>query len=520
MTSAPRRLWLRQLGSLGLATVPLTGILTACANSPRTTAPPSLTTYHLLNRLSWGANDMDMDRIHALGNQHWLAQQLRGNLHDELPPAIQASIDALTIQQRTLVDIAVDLRAKKQKGESLLTEDERKKNQQELHEEMNRLAHEASTRHLLRAMYSPAQLQERLTWFWFNHFNVFQHKHHIRAMLGDYEERALRPHVLGSFRTLLGAALHHPAMLAYLDNEQNAAGKLNENLARELMELHTLGVDAGYTQRDVQELARILTGHGLRVNDESPRLNKKWADLSVQDGLYSFQPRRHDFGDKTLLGRPIKGSGAGELDEALDLLATHPATAHFISRKLARAFCCDQPSLDLVSTMAAAFQRSDGHIGSTLDAMIHHTEFSQTTGQHFKDPVHYVIAAIRAAYNDQIIANTRPMENWIQRLGEGLYNRQTPDGYALTADAWSSSGQMATRFDIARTIGSSAAGLFKAESINNGIDRPGFPQLASPIYYQHIQPIMGPDTRKALDQANTPQEWNTLYLSAPEFMYT
>lgn len=501
------------------AATPLSGWLAGCASASARPSPLPRSDYLLVNRLSWGANDQALDRIGSIGARRWLADQLQGYVQPTLPPAVEARIAALTISSRSLVDMAAELRARKQRGESLATEDERKQNQQALQEEMNRLAREAATRHVLRALYSPDQIRERLTWFWFNHFNVFQHKHQIRAMLGDYEEHALRPHVLGSFRTLLGAVLHHPAMLLYLDNEQNAVGKINENLARELMELHTLGVDGGYSQTDVQELARILTGHGVRPPDEPPRLNKKWAALYVQDGLYSFHPGRHDFGDKRLLGHIIKGQGAGELDQALDLLAAHPATAAFISRKLAKAFCTDLPPDDLVQAMATTFRQSDGHIGRTIETMVHHPAFSQTAGQHFKSPVHYVLSAVRAAYNDQIITNTRPIENWIQRLGQGLYNRPTPDGYPLTMDAWASSGQMTVRFEVARLIGSGSAGLFKGEETGSA-ERPAFPQLARPIYYQHVQPGWGPDTRRALDQAASPQEWNTLYLSAPEFMYS
>lgn len=525
MASANRRAVLQRLSVMGLASTSVSSWLGGCASANGAPVAVSLSDYPLLNRLSWGANDVDLDRLRSAGARNWLADQLQGGGRRPMPPAVQARIDALTISRRSLVDMAYDLRALKQKGEPqrgepLPSEDARKQNQQAWQEEMNRLAREAATRHLLRALYSPDQLRERLTWFWFNHFNVFQHKHQIRAMLGDYEENALRPHVLGSFRSLLGAALHHPAMLAYLDNEQNAVGKLNENLARELMELHTLGVDGGYTQKDVQELARILTGHGIHPPDEPPKLNKKWAALFVQDGLYSFHPGRHDFGDKHLLGQTISGRGAGELDQALDLLAAHPATARFISRKLAKAFCTDTPSEDLIQAMVSAFGQSDGHIGRTVEAMVNHPAFSQTTGQHFKSPVHYVVSAVRAAYNDQLISNTRPMENWIQRLGQGLYNRQTPDGYALTTDAWASSGQMATRFEIARTIGNGSAGLFKGDEQAGNMERPAFPQLARPIYYQQVQKLLGPDTRRALDQAASPQEWNALYLSAPEFMYS
>lgn len=522
MNGMSRRTTLKSLGLGGLSLSPLSLALTACASPAAglSASAPSLDDYTLLNRLSWGANDADLDRLHRQGSAAWLKEQLDPTGQVPLPAPIQTRIDALTISQTSLVDLARDFQAQHAKIQSLPTEDERKQAMKAQQEELNRLAHEAASRHLLRAVYSADQLRERMTWFWFNHFNVFQHKHQIRAMLGDYEEHAIRPYVLGSFRTMLGAVIHHPAMLVYLDNQQNAAGKINENLARELMELHTLGVDAGYSQKDVQEMARILTGHGIHLPSAPPRLNRKWAGLYVQDGLYEFHPGRHDFGDKHLLGQTIKGSGADELDQALDILARHPATGRFISRKLAMFFCHDHPSEDLIRSMADTFRCTDGHIGQTMATLIHHPEFAQSAGQHFKSPVHYVVSAVRAAYNDQVIRNTRPMENWIMRLGQSLYNRQTPDGYGLTADGWSSSGQMSTRFEIARMIGNGSAGLFRAEDEAAMAERPAFPQLARAAYYQYVQPKLSADTRKALAQAGSPQEWNMLYLASPEFMYS
>src|SRR6202044_3845302 len=154
---------------------------------------------------------------------------------------------------------------------------------------------------LLRAVYSPSQLQEQMIWFWLNHFSVYQHKADLRWLVADYSERAIRPHALGHFRDLVMATLEHPAMLQYLDNAQNAAGHINENYARELMELHTLGVDAGYSQHDVQELARVLTGVGI-ARPDAPGPQTRRQKLLIGDGLFAFYPGRHDFGDKTLLG--------------------------------------------------------------------------------------------------------------------------------------------------------------------------------------------------------------------------
>ena len=219
-----------------------------------------------------------------------------------------------------------------------------KEAQQALQQDLNKLSREAMTRSVLRAVYSPWQLREQMTWFWMNHFSVFAGKAEIRVYLADYEEKAIRPNALGRFRDLLEASARHPAMLRYLDNAQNRAGYLNENYARELMELHTLGVDGGYTQKDVQELARVLTGFGL----------------------FAFSRAWHDDGPKTLLGQPIRARGERELDEALDRLARHPSTARFVSRKLAVFFVADEPPAALVERMAAEWARTDGDIAAVL----------------------------------------------------------------------------------------------------------------------------------------------------------
>jgi uncharacterized protein (DUF1800 family) len=347
-----------------------------------------------------------------------------------------------------------------------------------------------------------------MTWFWMNHFSVYQYKNNVRAMLADYEENAIRPHALGRFRALLGATARHPAMLRYLDNEQNAANRINENYARELMELHTLGAAGGYTQRDVQELARILTGVGLNLTSEMPKLRPERQSQYVRQGLFEFNPNRHDYNDKIFLDHTVKGRGLAELDEALDRLARHPSTARFVSRKLALYFVSDDPPAQLVDRMAQVFQSSDGDIAATLRVMLRSPEFGASLGGKFKDPVHYVVSAVRLAYDDKPILNAAPIINWLNRMGEGLYNRETPDGYPLTQASWASPGQMTTRFEIARAIGSGSAGLFKADG-PQGAEVAAFPQLSNALYYQAVQKTLTPATLKALGEARSPQEWNT-----------
>ncbi len=237
----------------------------------------------------------------------------------------------------------------------------------------------------------------------------------------------------------------------------------------------------------------------------------------VREGAFEFNPRRHDSGPKVFLGQPIRSHGVAEFDEALDRLARAPATARFISHGMAVYWLADDPPPPLVERMAQTFLRSDGDIAATLQTLLSSPEFAQSAGHKFKDPMRYVISSVRLAYNDKTILNAGPILNWLNRMGEPLYGHQTPDGYPLDATAWNSPGQMAMRFEIARTIGSGSAGLFRGEGPQPR-ERAAFPQLANALYFDAISKTLSPATVHALDQAASPQEWNTLLLSSPEFM--
>jgi len=512
------------LGACALA------LLVACATEPGSLRPlvsvslPSApvneaTRLRWLDRVSWGANASSDARLAQRGLALWMRDQLNPR-PAPLPPAAQAQIDAMTISRTPLDQLVIGLEAQRKAADALPDEEQKKAARQAYQLELSRLAREAQQRFVLRALYSPNQLQEQMTWFWMNHFNVDLRKDNIRALVGDYEENAVRPHALGRFRDLLGATLHHPAMLRYLDNAQNAANRINENYARELMELHTLGVGGGYSQADVQELARVLTGVGVSLQPaDAPPPNMRPAVRAdyVRQGLFEFNPNRHDYGPKTLLGQPIQARGLAEADEALDRLARAPATAHFISRKLAVYFVADEPPPALVDRMAAAFTRSDGDIAVTLKALFESPEFAASLGRKFRDPVHYVMAGVRLAYDDRVALNVAPMLNWINRMGEMLYGHETPDGYPLTEAAWASAGQMNTRFEIARAIGASGAVLFRADD-KAPLEKPPFPQLAESRAVAAMQGGLSAETREALAQAKSPQEWNTFLLASPELM--
>jgi uncharacterized protein (DUF1800 family) len=472
----------------------------------------------LLNRVTWGVNPSDAREFARLGERRWLELQLKPSAKDRLPAAAQSQIDGFEILNEPMTLIVMNAQAK-QDGAKELTDPEQKKAFHQAYEnDLNTAFHQAEARSILRDLYSPDQLKEQMTWFWFNHFSVQASKANIRAMVGDYEERALRPHALGRFRTLLEATLRHPAMLRYLDNADNAAGHINENYAREIMELHTLGVGSGYTQKDVQELARILTGVGIDTHEGNPRMPPALESQLVRDGLFEFNPKRHDYGDKVFLGHAIKGRGFGEVEEALDLLARNPATARHISKELAVYFVSDSPPESLTRRMSAAFTRSDGDIAEVLRVMFHSPEFEASLGTKFKDPAHYVLSSVRLAYDDRVVLNTNPIQGWFTRLGEGLYGRETPDGFPMTADYWNGPGQLETRFEIAQKIGAGGAGLFKRDA-PGAADQPGFPVFQNALYFGGLADTLGPATRAALTKASSPQDWNALFLSSPDFMH-
>jgi uncharacterized protein (DUF1800 family) len=317
-------------------------------------------------------------------------------------------------------------------------------------------------------------------------------------------------------------------MLEYLDNAQSAAGRINENYARELMELHTLGVSGGpsgstYTQADVQELARVLTGVGVNFNDVTPKLPPNQQPLYVRRGLFEFNPARHDFKEKTLLGHRIAGKGLPEAEEAIVLLCRQPATARFISAKLATYFVADEPPRALVERMTRTFQKTDGAIAAVLREMFLDSSFiaalnaPRPTLEKFKDPMQFVVSSIRLAYEGKAIANYRPMIGWLQQLGEPLYGRVTPDGYPLTEAAWSSSGQLVRRFEIGRAIGAGNAGLFNNDDNTPG-PTTGFPMLSSRLFFDAIEPVLGARARDALGRSSSQQEWNMILLASPDWM--
>ncbi len=293
---------------------------------------------------------------------------------------------------------------------------------------------------LLRAIYSDRQLEEVLTDFWYNHFNVFLDKGADRYMVTTYEREVIRPHVLGHFKDLLLATAQSPAMMFYLDNWQSKAnGKgrqgLNENYGRELMELHTLGVDGGYTQQDVTEVARCFTGWTIR----EPR----------QGGDFEFNEKVHDKGEKHVLGVTIPaGGGMGDGLKVLDILARHPATANFISKSLAIRFVSDDPPAALVEKMAATFQKTDGDLREVMRTMLHAPEFWDPANfrAKMKSPLEMVASAVRAVNGDVDFAQN--LAGQLNQLGEPLYRKLEPTGYSNRGSEWMNSASLLARMNF------------------------------------------------------------------------
>jgi uncharacterized protein (DUF1800 family) len=432
---------------------------------------------HVLNRIAFGARPGDIDRVRSMGFQRYIEEQLHPERIADaaLGPRLQGlatiNLSSRDIQEqfeRPLVQARQQI--KQNDGES-------SPEMRALQQKAQSVVQELAEQKLLRAVYSERQLQEVLVDFWFNHFNVDARKGRDRAFITEYEREAIRPHVLGRFRDLLGATAKSPAMLFYLDNwmsadpngphwvptsypvriprfgvraqlprfpgagvrpqaQQNMRKGLNENYGRELMELHTLGVDGGYTQKDVTEVARAFTGWTI----ENPR----------QGGGFYFEPRIHDPGEKVVLGKVIKaGGGQSDGEQVLDLLAKHPSTAHFIATKLIRRFVSDTPPPALVDRAAKRFRDTDGDLREVMRTILTSSEFlsSAVRGAKIKSPFEFVVSALRTTGTE--VDDATMYVRSLQQLGEPLYMCQPPTGYKDTADAWVNTGALVNRMNFA-----------------------------------------------------------------------
>ena len=460
---------------------------------------------HALDRLSFGPTPNEIQAVRDIGVDRWIALQLTPAAIPE-PPALTEALAALPNAQRSDADLfRQEVRLRRDKTDD--GKDERK-------EFTRAVTRDVMSAHLDRALLSDRQLQEVLTNFWFNHFNVFLNKGFDHVWVGNYENEAIRPYVLSNFRLLLEATARHPAMLFYLDNWQNTApgspgakGKqdgLNENYARELMELHTLGVDGGYTQKDVTELARILTGWGLRTRPERGMVR---GDMRKPDFTFAFDPSRHDYGDKQFMGFVIKGQRQGwqEVEQALSILATHPATAKHLSFQLAQYFVADQPPQALVDRMAATWVKSRGDLAAVMRTLLESPEFwaPEARGAKYKTPFEYIVSGLRAA--NVTPGDPQPVFGQLRLLGQPIYGIETPDGYKQVESAWLNPDALARRLSFATALGTGRLGK---ETV--------------PVDEAAVRSTLGrtltPQTDKALAAAD-PRLRTTLLLGSPDFMY-
>jgi uncharacterized protein (DUF1800 family) len=336
---------------------------------------------------------------------------------------------------------------------------------------------------ILRAVYSNRQLDEVLVDFWYNHFNVFMDKGADRYLTTEYERETIRPHVLGKFRDLLEATAKSPAMLFYLDNWQSVGPNtpqalrggpnaqrrgLNENYGRELMELHTMGVDGGYTQKDVTEVARCFTGWSI--------------DQPQRGGSFRFAPRLHDNGEKVVLGVKIPaGGGESDGEKVLDIVAHHPSTAHFLSEKLAQRFVADVPPAALVDRMAQTFLKTDGDLRAVMETMLASKEFWSEGAYRskMKSPLEVVVSAVRASNGNVDFATA--LVNQVAQLGEPLYRKVEPTGYSNSSQAWMNTGGLMARMNFALQLSSNKVPGVMVDKSAAGADT----VLGSPEFQKH-----------------------------------
>jgi uncharacterized protein (DUF1800 family) len=535
---------------------------------------------HVLNRIGFGARPGDVERVQQIGLGAYINQQLSPERVPDVDlNARLADFETLSMSTHDLAEkyylpaqLAQRTLQLKQKADAQATKDAAamtpglsdtpnavdakgvkpavlppelllaRQNQQTV-------VNELTQARILRAAMSERQLNEVLVDFWFNHFNVFVGKGVVREYLPEYERDVIRPHVLGSFRELLGAVAHSPAMLFYLDNWQSSTPNpgliippdverrlkdsrtplyqrqqillrleemrlqqqqrpnqprgLNENYGRELMELHTLGVDGGYSQKDVVEVARALTGWTI--------------DRPQQGGGFIFRPQMHDAGEKVILGERFPaGHGEDEGERVLDILARHPSTAHHIAFQLAQRFVADEPPAALVDRAATTFLDTNGNLREVVRVIVTSPEFFAPAAYRakIKTPFEFVVSAVRAT--GATVMNAQPIAQVLRgQLGMPLYGCQPPTGYSQTADAWVNTGALLNRMNFALQL---VNGQSRGIRVDIGAIAPDTTEATRDRLIQLMLAGEVSDvTKQVLAKAENPQSLLALTLGAPEF---
>jgi len=489
---------------------------------------------HLISRFTYGSTPGQVDAVVRMGLENWFAKQLEGLSPDDSLVVRLSRYDALELSNEQVantyprngqvVKMAIQ--------DGVINKDSVKPDRKEYREMLQAymvqkglkqeqdLFRQLFCQKVLRAAYSENQLREVMTDFWFNHFNVSITKNDCSPFIPAYERDVIRPNALGRFTELLLKTAKSPAMLYYLDNFQSSVSRTgaqdsgapavrrvaiprgpNENYAREVMELHTLGVDGGYTQQDVTEAARVLTGWGVYPMGQFARGGggaqlAKFTDAQiaqrgfVHEGDFFFNSNRHDKGGKTVLGQVFPaGGGYEEGVTLLGLLAHQPATAKFVCRKIAVRFVSDDPPASLVEKMAKTFLEKNGDIRQVLLTMVQAPEFwsPEALREKTKSPFELAIGAVRALNGD--IQQPLPLFNWVTRMGEKKYYYQAPTGFPDRGTYWINTGSLLNRmnFGLALAAGRVAGVQIDLLALNNGHE-PESAIAALRIYGQLLLP--------------------------------
>jgi len=409
---------------------------------------------HALNRLTYGARPGDLERVRRIGTAAFIEEQLQPERIDDR--ALEATLGTIPSLRMSIAELKAHFPRPEKNLQAAVASGRMPP------EEMMarvpperrpaRIIAELQAARVLRAVSSERQLQELMVAFWFNHFNVFARKGELRWYTTPYERDAIRPHALGKFPDLVRATARHPAMLFYLDNWLSArpdfiipVGKnrgqkagLNENYARELMELHTLGVDGGYTQKDVTDVARAFTGWTI--------------DRPFLEGRFVFRPAMHDTGEKVVLGHRLRSDrGEDDVEQVIEILVRHPSTARFIAQKLVRRFVADDPPPALVERVAATYRNTGGDIRAMLRTILTAPEFwtTDTAAAKIKTPFEYVVSAVRAADGRVDPRGGFTLARAAGEIGEALYDAQPPTGYPDRAEQWVNPGALLGRMNFA-----------------------------------------------------------------------
>ncbi|MHB2019840.1 MAG: DUF1800 domain-containing protein [Candidatus Xenobia bacterium] len=527
---------LRQARNLLLAGMVATGLLAGAARlhaAPSTTTAPAHLTeqqraLHVLNRFAFGPRPGEVERVAQMGPDRWFEQQL----HPESIPdvAVDQKLSAFQTLQMSPIQLALAYPLPNQ-----LKKLQAQGQQDTMMQGKPRdILIELSEAKLMRSVDSERQLEEVMTDFWENHFNIFWNKGIDRYLMDDYVQNAIRPHVLGKFKDLVEATAHSPAMMFYLDNwdssknpDPNAPpreGKhgpkgLNENYGREIMELHTLGVDGGYTQKDVDEVARCFTGWSLQRPGLKGRNNPHDA------GIWVYRPYLHDNGQKVVLGHVIP-AGGGERDGemVIDILVHSPATAHHIALQLCQAFVADNPPASVVNRVAATYMHTDGDIKEMLRTIYHSPEFWNSYQAKIKMPFGLVVSAMRTIGADP--QDAKPVLMALNQMGEGLYLCEPPTGYKDQADQWVTSTGLLHRMNFCMAL---AEGRVRGVAVN--LDPLLAPAHTNDLYddisilgHEVVHDHISDGTVRSLRQAETDPKKGANYkqlvgllLGSPEF---